>query len=326
MSPETLVAPPDRRSTRIAAALAAICIVGVALSMTYRIRGDLGFALELRARRVGALVVVGAALGYATVLFHTVTHNRILTPNLLGLDALYVLVQMLAAVAVGSAAYSGIDVRVRFALELAGMLLLAAALHRWVVRRNRGDLQLLVLVGIVIGTMLGAVTALVSRLIDPNEFLTLQDRLFASFSAVDRDLLIVAAAIVVLAVAVSARWCRALDVVALGDDVATNLGVDHRRLGDAAMGISAVLVAVATALVGPLTFLGLLASNLGYHLVRTHRHRVTLPVAAMLGVAALVFGQFVLEHLLGSTTRVSIIVGFVGGVTFITILLKEPRR
>lgn len=323
MSRENILAVPDRTGLLVVTGLAGACLVSVAVFMVYGIEGDLAFALELRTRRVGALVVVGAALGDATVLFHTITRNRILTPNMLGVDALYVLTQMVAAVSIGTTAYTGIDVRVRFALEVTGMLALTFALQRLVVRPHQRDLHLLILVSIVVGTMLGSVTSLVSRVIDPNEFMTVQDRLYASFSAVDRDLLVVTAAVLAGAIALSARWHRTLDVVALGPDLATNLGVDHRRAASRVTAVCALLVAAATALVGPITFLGLLASHVAYRLVRSHRHAVTLPAASLVGVLALVAGQFVLEHLLGSTTRLSIVIGFVGGLVAIVLLLKE---
>lgn len=322
-TPDATVTASDRTASLIVAGLAAACVASVAVFMTYGIEGDLAFALELRTRRVGALVVVGGALGYATVLFHTITHNRILTPNLLGVDALYVLTQMIAAVSIGTTAYVGIDVRLRFALEVTGMLTMTFALQRLVVRPHQRDLHLLILVSIVVGTMLGSLTSLVGRVIDPNEFMTVQDRLYASFSAVDRDLLVVTALVLAGTIAVSARWHHALDVVALGPDLATNLGVDHRRANGRVTVVCALLVATATALVGPITFLGLLASHVAYRLVRSHRHIVTLPAAALVGVLSLVAGQFVLEHVLDSTTRLSIIIGFVGGLVAIVLLVKE---
>ncbi len=315
--------PSRRRAGVVVATLAGAFVIAVALFMTHDLRGSLAFALTLRAKKAAALSIVGCSLGVSTVLFHTMTHNRILTPGLIGFDSLYVLIQTAAAFVFGTFTVSGIDVRLRFAVELAILLGFALVLQRRVLARYQGDLILLVLVGIVVGSMFASVTALLGRMIDPNEFISLQDRLFASFATVNSDLLVVAGVVVVAALVLVARMASLLDVVALGRSNAVNLGVDHDRIEQHLLLLVALLVAVATALVGPLTFFGLIVANLGYRLTGTFRHGVTLPAAGLLGMTSLVAGQFVLERLLGSTTRLSIIVGLVGGVLFLVLLLRE---
>jgi len=315
-----------RRARRVVAVLAVVAVALGAVFMTYDLRGSLSFALELRSRRLGALVLVGVCLGASAVLFHTVTHNRILTPGVIGFDALYLLIQTVAAHLFGTFAFVRLDVRIRFAVELAAMLVFAVGLHRWLLSRHRDDLHLLVLVGIVLGSMFTGLTSFVSRMIDPNEYLTLQDLLFASFSSVDRDLLVVAAGVTSGALVAAGRLCRRLDVVALGHATATNLGVDHTRVVDATILVVAVLVSVATALVGPLTFLGIIVANLAYRLTGTFRHRYTLAASSLIAVVALVGGQFLLERVFHSTTRLSVIIGFAGGLFFIALLLRGADR
>ena len=122
------------------------------------------------------------------------------------------------------------------------------------------------------------------------------------------------------------RRRRVLDVLTLGRDNATALGVEYRREVLAVLAIVSVLVSVSTALVGPITFFGLLVANLAYQLMGTHRHAVILPAAALLGVLTLVGGQVVLEHAFGLNTVLSVVIEFVGGIVFILLLVRGGRR
>lgn len=329
-NPPTLDSSSSRRDPyRTRTVTGVLCLgllASIVLFMTYDLRGSLSFALELRARRVGALVVVGVALSYSAVLFHTITHNRILTPSLMGFDSLYVFIQTSAAYTFGTFAFLQIDPRIRFLFEVAAMLGFAMVIRRQLLSRHGDDLYLLVLVGIVVGTMFAGLTALLSRMIDPNEFITLQDQLFASFSAVDRNLLIAATITIALTIAASVPLLARLDAASLGREPAVSLGVDYDQLITRTLVIVVVQVAVATALVGPITFLGLIAANLAYRITGTFRHRHTLPVASLLAALALVAGQFALEEIFNSETRLSIIVSFVGGVTFLVLLMGQTQQ
>lgn len=317
----------DARRPRLALGLLAVlCMALAVLFMTYDLKGSLAFALEFRARRLGGLALVGFAVAYSSVLFHTVTHNRILTPSLMGFDSLYQLIQMSAAFFFGTFAVLRVDERIRFGIEIVIMLTFAGILYRWLFGRNDRDLYVLVLVGIVMGMMFSSLTALISRLIDPNEFITLQDRLFADFSRVNQDLLIVSAVIIGAVVIASWPLLGRLDVIVLGREHATNLGVEHQPVVNRVLIVIALLVCVSTALVGPVTFLGLLAANLAYQITGTFRHRYTVPAAVLLGMSALIGGQFILQELLAASTRLSVVVSFVGGVYFIALLWREARR
>jgi len=166
---------------------------------------------------------------------------------------------------------------------------------------------------------------MVQRMLDPNEFAVVQDMMFASFNKVDTDLLAVAAAAVAGSGIVCLRLVHALDVLALGRDLSVNLGVDHRRLVTALFAVVAILVSVSTALVGPITFFGLLVASLAYQVAGSDRHRETLPAAILIAIVALVGGQTVLERVFGLDTALSVIVDFAGGLAFLVLLLRSAR-
>jgi iron complex transport system permease protein len=325
----TAVATAGRRATRrrrTLVVLAVVAVAAVAAFLTVDVTGSWDYALLQRSRRVAAMVVVAAAVAVSTVLFQTVTNNRILTPEIMGFDRLFVLIQTLGVFVLGASAVTTADPRLRFAVEVVALVGFGALLYRSLFGRTARDVHVLVLLGVVLGALFTSVTLLVSRLIDPNEFLTLQDLLFASFNSVDRRLLALSAVVVGAVVVGVWRLLPRLDVVALGRETALGLGVEHRRVVNRALLAAAVLVAVATALVGPVTFLGLLVANLARQLLGTHRHAWVLPGAGLLAVIALVGGQLVLERVFGFTSALSIVINFVGGIVFIALLVREPRQ
>ena len=311
--------------------LSALTLLSIALFMTLGARGKWDFILAFRGTKVAAMVLVGYAIAVSTVLFQTITNNRILTPSVMGFDFLYRLIQTGLVFWLGSGLVASLDPRLRFGVEVASMVVFSGLLYWWLFNGagrgdNRRSLHLLLLVGIVFGVLFRSLTNFLQRIIDPNAFLTVQDRLFANFNRVDGDLLAVSA-LVVLAVSLAGwRWRRAFDVLALGRDAAINLGVDHRRAVMAVLVMVAILVSVSTALVGPVTFFGLLVANLAYLVIRSHRHALVLPAAALIAILTLVAGQLILERVFGYNAALSIVIEFVGGLAFLFILVRGSSR
>lgn len=294
----------------------------VVLSLTIGLQGNIGYILPRRAIKVGSMILVAYAVGVSTVLFQTVTSNRILTPSIMGFDALYVLIQTVLVFALGGGALLSLSDPTRFGIEVVLMIGFSFLLYRWLFTGGGKSLHLMLLVGIIFGTMFRGFSSLLQRLIDPSEFLILQDLFFASFNNVDGGLLGYSAVAVALVSVIAWRMRYSFDVLALGRETAINLGVDHRRSVTATLVICSVLVAVSTALVGPVTFFGLLVASLAYQLCSNFRHAAVLPIAVLLGVIALVGGQLVLERLFAFDTALSIIIEFVGGLVFLILLLR----
>ncbi|MBK4720488.1 iron chelate uptake ABC transporter family permease subunit [Azospirillum sp. YIM DDC1] len=311
--------------------LSALTLLSIALFMTLGARGKWDFILAFRGTKIAAMVLVGYAIAVSTVLFQTITNNRILTPSVMGFDHLYRLIQTGLVFQFGSGLVATLDPRLRFGVEVASMVVFSGLLYWWLFNGagrgdNRRSLHLLLLVGIVFGVLFRSVTNFLQRIIDPNAFLTVQDRLFANFNRVDVELLTVSA-LVVLAVSLAGwRWRRTFDVLALGRDAAVNLGVEHRRAVMTVLVMVSILVSVSTALVGPVTFFGLLVANLAYLVIRSHRHALILPAAVLIAVLTLVAGQLVLERVFGYNAALSIVIEFVGGLAFLFILVRGSAR
>ncbi|WP_299843886.1 iron chelate uptake ABC transporter family permease subunit [uncultured Jannaschia sp.] len=313
---------PDARILCVALALGVSCL----LFLTLGAQGDWAFILHFRGIKLASLLVVGAAIAMATITFQTVSGNRILTPSVMGIDALFVLFQTLTVFVLGGIGFAAIGPHLRFGLEMALLMIAASALFATLMGRGREDLHRMVLTGIIMGVLFRSITGLIQRMIDPSDFAVVQGASFARFSAVETDLLALVAILCAMTAALLWRMRHALDVIALGRDAAVSLGLPYRQTVLAALGLVAILVAGSTALVGPVTFFGLLVSALAHGALKDHRHSHLLPMAALVAALVLVGGQLVLDHVFALATTLSVVVEFAGGLAFLFLVLKGTAR
>ncbi|WP_443112591.1 iron chelate uptake ABC transporter family permease subunit [Devosia sp. ZB163] len=314
------------RPALVLAVLAVLAVVSVVCFMTLDAKGSWSFVLPFRGRKLLSLVLVAYSVAISTVLFQTVTNNRILTPSIMGFDALYVLIQTGIVFFLGASALNAQDPQLRFVLEVAVMVGFSALLFRWLFVGEERSLHLLVLVGIVIGILFRSLSQFMQRMLDPNAFNVLQDTFFASFSTVEPTLLLVASLIVLGVSVVVWRLMHVYDVLSLGRAQAINLGVDYKRVVVIILMLVSVLVAVSTALAGPVTFFGLLVVSLAHALIGNSLHKYVLPASALLAVVCLVGGQTVLERVFAFDTALSIIIEFLGGLVFIILIVRGKQR
>lgn len=305
--------------------LLGLAVASILLYVLYGLNGNYHYALPRRLVKVFAMSLTGIAIAYSTVVFQTITHNRILTPSVMGLDALYMLVQTFIFYFFGSMSVFVINAKYNFLLAVSAMVIFALIFYRVLFKEGKRPIYFLLLVGMIVGTFLGSVTTFFQVLIDPNEFLSLQSKMFASFNNVNSDLVWLAAVVIIITFIYGWRHMNQLDVMSLGRDTAINLGVPYDKLVQRMLILSSVLIAVSTALVGPITFFGLIVANLSYQYFKTYKHSVVIIGSCVMSIVALVGGQWMVERIFNFDTTLSVIINFVGGVYFIYLLLKESR-
>ena len=308
------------------AALGALVLALTAAYLFTDVPGSLAYALEKRSLTVAAMVVVATAVGVSTVVFHTITGNRVLTPSIMGFDAFYVLVSTVVVFTAGSAAFLAADPLVLWAVQVAVMVAFSVVLFTWLFGGKRRSIHLMLLVGIVLGTFFRSFSEWMQRMLDPLDFQVLSDAFFASLTRPDETLLLLTAGLVALGCAVVVPLLRTLDVLTLGEPAAVGLGVDHRRVVLTLFAVVSVMVAASTALVGPVLFFGLVVANLAYSWAGSFRHVWTVPTAVLLGVLCLLGGQLVLERALGFGGTLSTVVDFAGGLFFLYLVLRKGAR
>lgn len=314
-----------RNSTKLFLLLG-LSLLFVGLYLFQDLNGSYNYALPRRSIKVLAMVITGCAIAYSTVIFQTITHNRILTPSIMGLDALYLLLQTVLIFFLGSDHITIVNKQVNFLLSVMAMIIFALLLYRFLFN-NKGNqpIYFLLLIGIIVGTFFSSISTFLQVLIDPNEFSIVQDRMFASFNNVNTDLVWWALIITSIVFLIGWRSIHLLDVLSLGRDQAINLGVPYESIVKKMLVLSAVLIAISTALVGPITFFGLIVANLSYQFFKSYRHSILITGAMLMSIIALIGGQWVVERIFTFSTTLSVIINFIGGVYFIYLLLKESK-
>lgn len=308
------------------AGLTVLALLLCGLYLTYNTYGNFQFAWMLRGKKVAAFLLVALATGIATVSFQTLTQNQFLTPNILGLDSLYVLIQTLLFFFVGGVNMLSQEQTATFLISIFLMALLSLLLANVLLKQQQNDLFILLMLGMILGTLFSSTSNFLQVIMDPNEYDLLQGRLFASFSNINTTHLSLAAGIILLGSLVLVFANRYLDVLHLGDDQATNLGIPLKKFQILILFLVSLLTGTATALVGPITFLGFIVANISYQLMPTYRHSYLFPTAILLGIIFLVGSQFLVEQVFQLKTTVSVVTQFGGGLYFIGKIIYERRR
>lgn len=280
---------------------------------------------QLRATSVTVILVVAWCQALATVAFQTITNNRIITPSIMGFESLYRLIQTSIVFFFGTTGLTSMNSTGQYLMQVGLMVALAALLYGRLLQSERTNIHQTLLLGIVIGTGLGGLSTYMQNLLNPSAFDILSARLIGNVSNADVSQLTVATPLAVVAGGLLLTMSRTLDVLGLGRDAAIGLGVDHRRNSLVILMLTAVLMAVSTSLVGPMSFLGFLVAMTAYQLSDTHEHRFVLPMAWLVGVVILGGAYFILRHIFYATGSVGIIIEAVGGTFFLIHLLRKGR-
>lgn len=286
----------------------------------------LDFVLPRRGYKVAAMLLISFAIGYSSVIFQTISENRILTPSIMGFDSFFLLIQSVLVFAYGDQTYQVLNAESNFILSVGMMLVFAFLMYQLVFKKESKSIYVLLLVGLLLGTLFRSFSSFVVLLINPNEFMILQASMFASFERINLKLLGISSVVLISVMFYGVRFFKELDVLSLGREHAQSLGINYNRLIKQNLLMIAVMVSVATALVGPITFLGVLVANLTYELLKTYKHNVVVLGCCLLTAITVIGGQYLVEHLFNMSTTISIIINFTGGIYFIFLLLKSNKR
>ncbi len=277
-------------------------------------------------RRMVALVAMLIAVicqALSTVAFQTITNNRIITPSLLGFEAIYSTIHTSTIFFFGAAALVNFNGIQSFALQVAAMVLMCLILYGWLLSGKYGNLQLMLLVGVILGTGLRSVSSFMRRLLAPSEFDILQAKLFASVNHADAAYFpFVIPAVIIVAILIFVN-SKKLNVLSLGKDVATSLGGNPQKNVIYTLILVSILMAISTALVGPLTFFGFLVATLSYQAAPTYDHKYVFPMALAIGFLILTGAYFFMYHIFNAQGVVSIIIEMFGGIAFLIVILRK---
>lgn len=312
----------------IVIALIAIIIVAAFLFIGVKFHNHklLRYAMKLRIPKVIAMIITAFAIGAATIIFQSVINNTIVTPCLLGMNALYTLIHTSVVFVLGSGSILFINDNLSFLVDLVLMGIIATVVYSWLFKMTGHNVLYVLLVGTVLTSFFSSIQSTLTRVMDPNEYDTLLTSLVASFSNINSEIIIFSVIILALIGVIFRKELALLDVITLGKEQAINLGVDYDRCIRRLLLAVTLCIAVATAMVGPISFLGLIIANISRQLLKTYRHTQLIAGAALMGVIALIGGQFIVERVFVYSIPISVFITVAGGIYFLYLILKGSRH
>lgn len=283
------------------------------------------YAMKLRVPKLIAMIISAFAIGGASIVFQSIINNTIVTPCLLGMNSLYTLIHTTVVFCLGSGSILVYNANLSFAVDLLLMGVVATLIYSYLFRKTRHNILYVLLIGTVMTSFFSSIQTTMTRIMDPNEYDNLLSSLVASFSNVNAEIIVFSLIILGMVIFALRKELQMLDVLTLGKDQAINLGVDYdkciRRL---LLGVT-LCIAVATAMVGPISFLGLIVANLSRQFLKTYRHSQLILGSALFGMLVLVGGQLMVEHIFIYAIPISVFITIGGGIYFLYLLLTNRR-
>ena len=319
----------QRSNRRKLCIMTALVLLAAAAYMTVDVNfGNaklLAYSMRIRAPKLIVMLITAFAIGGASLVFQSIINNTIVTPCLLGMNSLYTLIHTAVVFCVGSGSVLAANANAAFAIDLVLMGITATLIYSYLFKKTKHNVLYVLLVGTVLTSFFSSVQSTMTRVMDPNEYDTLLTTLVASFSNVNAEIILFALAVLAAVIFLLRRELALLDVLTLGKEQAINLGVDYDRcIRRLLLGVT-LAIAVATAMVGPISFLGLIIANLARQLLRTYRHTQLILGSALFGMIVLVGGQIIVEHVFTYAVPISVFITVGGGLYFLYLLLTRRR-
>lgn len=283
------------------------------------------YSMKIRIPKLIVMLITAFSIGGASIVFQSIINNTIVTPCLLGMNSLYTLIHTVVYFFAGSASLFAVNANAAFVMDLLLMGVTATFIYSYLFRKTNHNILYVLLIGTVLTSFFSSVQSTLTRMMDPNEYDTLLGTLVASFQNINSDIILIS--VIVLAVLIFAlrKELALLDVLTLGKDQAINLGVDYDRcIRRLLLGV-AICIAVATAMVGPISFLGLIIANLSRQLLKTYRHTQLVAGATLFGMIVLIGGQCIVERIFVYSVPISVFISVGGGIYFLYLLLRNKR-
>lgn len=283
------------------------------------------FALSLRLPKLLAMSLAAICIGGASLIFQTLINNYMVTPCLLGMNSLYLLLHTVLVFTFGMGSFIVTNKNLAFVCDLALMATVAVGLYSYLFAKTKYNILYVLLIGTVLTTFFTSIQSTIVRTMDPNDYDALLTTLVASFDQVNHEVLALAAALVVLLTIVLQKHLRLLNVMALGKVQAMSLGVNYDQSLRILLLYVTLMIAIATALVGPISFMGLITTNVARQLFATYRHRYLILGSMLFTLLILIAGQLVIERIFVYSIPISVIITIAGGSYFLYLIVRGTK-
>ena len=315
-----------RANARKLILMAVLVLLAAAAYLTVEVNPKyFSYAMSLRVPKLIVMLIAAFAIGGASIVFQSVINNTIVTPCLLGMNSLYTLIHTAVVFAAGSGSILAVNANAAFAVDLVIMGVSATVIYGYLFRKTNYNVLYVLLIGTVLTSFFSSIQSTLTRVMDPNEYDSLLSTLVASFSNVNSEIILFSLVVLAVLIFVLRKDLALLDVLTLGKAQAINLGVDYdRSIRRLLLGVT-LAIAVATAMVGPISFMGLIIANLSRQLLKTYRHSQLILGSVFFGMIILVAGQLIVEHVYTYAIPISVFITVGGGIYFLYLLLTRRR-
>lgn len=283
------------------------------------------YAMKIRTPKLIAMLITAFAIGGASIVFQSVINNTIVTPCLLGMNSLYTLIHTAIVFFAGAGSLLATNANLAFAADLILMGAVATVVYSYLFKKTKHNVLYVLLIGTVLSSFFSSIQTTLTRVMDPNEYDSLLATLVASFSNINSEIIVFSIVVLGAVIFFLRKDLALLNVITFGREQAINLGVDYdRTIRRLLLGVT-ICIAVATAMVGPISFLGLIIANLSRQLLKTFRHSQLIVGSALFGMIVLVGGQLIVEHVFAYAIPVSVFITVGGGIYFLYLLLANRK-
>ncbi len=283
------------------------------------VASDRAVILHIRLPRLALSLLCGAALAVSGAIMQGLFRNPLADPGLVGVSSGAALAAALCLVLVSPAVSA-------LALPLAafsGGLVATTLLYRLATRDGLTSVALMLLAGIALNALTGAITGYLSFISDDRQLRDLTFWTLGSLAGATWTKVLMAAPLILLCLAFACTVARHLDSLTFGEDEAFHMGVPVERVKRLAVLLVAAAVGASVAVAGPIGFVGLVVPHV-LRLLVGPTHRTLLPLAALLGGALLTLADVLARKLAApAELPIGLVTAFVGAPFFLGLLLNR---
>nr|WP_106781979.1 iron ABC transporter permease [Lysinibacillus timonensis] len=282
---------------------------------------------EFRLPRIIIAILVGIGLGIAGIVLQGITRNSLADPGILGINAgagsaIVIFMFFFQVRIVSEGVSSWLSIMMMPLFGFVGGLLAASIIFIFAYRKGRIDMQRLILTGIAINSGFGALSMYFSLKMNSKDYESAA--LWMSGSIYNANWIFINVMlpwIVILGIYLYKK-AFLLDYFQLEEENIKNLGIAVEKEKIYLILASVGLVSACVSVSGSIGFIGLIAPHISKQLVGT-RHRYSMPIAALIGAALLVFSDFVAKTVFApSELSVGIVISIIGIPYFLYLLIK----
>ncbi|WP_371928367.1 FecCD family ABC transporter permease [Oceanicola sp. 502str15] len=281
---------------------------------------------DIRLPRLAMGLLVGAALAVSGAVMQGLFRNPLADPGLVGVSAGAGL-GAIAAIVLGGLLPLALQSAFGFYLvpvaAFVGGWLSTLLLYRIATSGGRTSVAVMLLAGIALGALTGAVSGLLVYMADDAQLRDLTFWGLGSLAGATWGKIAVAGPLIALALAASPFLARGLNALALGEAPAAHLGIPVQRMKNAAILSVAGATGAAVAVSGGIGFVGIVVPHL-LRLVIGPDHRYLLPASALLGASLLIGADMISRMVIApAELPIGIVTATLGGPFFLWILLRN---